>query len=153
MKKYILVLVALWVTSVTLAQNKPQTNSPSPKVSFNGKTCDALIAKLVDPNDYQGVELAGIGAGDMLKAKGKKPTGMNVNLKKDAKVMNMAEFFDSYKVPAANQEVIKVNGVALKIRENFLASKTMIGKVDFGKDAAGKPFTNITTTNNKTIKK
>jgi len=145
MKNFFLVLVSFLIVSSSLAQTN--ANNSSAKVSFNGKTCDALIARLVDPNDYLGVELAGISAEDMLKEKGKTPTGMNVNLKKDAKVMNMAEFFDFYKVPEANQKIIKVDGVVLKIRENFLASKMMISKVDFAKDSAGNFFANITTVN------
>jgi hypothetical protein len=152
MKIYPILLFFLFMVKIAVAQKKPFTqekSNPISKTSFNGKECDILVVQLVDPKDVMAVNLAGIGPGDMLKSSGVKSMGVDVSLKEDAKVMNMITFFEYYKVPVSNQEIIKVDGKLLKIRENFLASKTMISKVTLGTDQRGQLFTDIITVNSK----
>ena len=151
MKNFLFFFAFFIMAATAFAQKKlvEKSISSQGQISFNGKSCDALVARLVDPKDFQSVNLAGVSPDDMLKTSGAKPTGMDVSLKENADVMDMAMFFTYYKVPVENQEIIKVNGGILRIKENFLASKTMINKVSFGKDESGKSFTNIITVNSK----
>jgi hypothetical protein len=152
MKIYLVPLIFLFMAKIAVAQKKPSTqekSNPVSKTSFNGKECDVLVVQLVDPKDVMSVNLAGIGPEDMLKSSGVKSMDVDVFLKEGAEVMNMTTFFEYYKVPVSNQEIIKVNGKLLKIRENFLASKTMISKVTLGTDQRGQLFTNIVTVNSK----
>ncbi|KIA91218.1 hypothetical protein OC25_22360 [Pedobacter kyungheensis] len=152
MKLYLVTFAFLFAVNIANAQKKPsRLEKPNPisKASFNGNTCDILVAQLVDPKDFKAVGLSGINAADMLKPKIDKSVGIDVSLKEDAEVMNLTTFFKYYEVPVENQGLIKVNSSALKIMENFLASKTMIRKVELGKDETGKLFANIITLNNK----
>ena len=152
MKFYLVTFALLFAVNIANAQKKPnhqEKSNPISKASFNGNMCDILVAQLVDPRDFKAVALSGISSADMLKPKTDKSVGVDVSLKENAEVMNVTTFFKYYEVPVENQEIIKVNGSALKTKENFLASKTMIRKVEFGKDQTGKLFTNIITLNNK----
>lgn len=152
MKFYLATFAFLFVVNIADAQTKlghqEKPNSIA-KASFNRNACDILVGQLVDPKDFKAMALSGISSADMLKPKTDKSVGVDVSLKEDAEVMNVTTFFKYYEVPVENQEIIKVNGSALKTKENFLASKTMIRKVEFGKDQTGKLFTNIITINNK----
>lgn len=132
----------LAITASVFAQ---KSNQPTIKCAFNGKSCDPLVARLVDPKDFKSVNLAGISAADMSKTNARKPTGMDITLKESAKVMDLKGFFETYKVPLKNQGIIKVNGAILQTKVNFLASSTVIKKVDFGNDKSGNSFTNILT--------
>ncbi|RQO72726.1 hypothetical protein DBR40_15605 [Pedobacter sp. KBW01] len=152
MKFYLATFALLFAVSIANAQKKPnhqEKPNPISKASFSGNACDILVGQLVDPKDFKAVGLSGISSADMLKPKIDKSIGVDISLKEDAEVMNATAFFKYYEVPAENQELIKVNGSALKTLENFLASKTMIRKVEFGKDQTGRLFTNIVTLNNK----
>ena len=152
MKFYLITFALLFAVSIVNAQKRPnqqEKSNPISKASFNGNACDILVGQLVDPKDFKAIGLAGISSGDILKPKMDKSIGVDVSLREDAEVLNAMAFFKYYEVPVENQEIIKVNGSALKTMENFLASKTMIRKVEFGKDQTGKLFTNIITLNNK----
>ncbi|MDQ0969357.1 hypothetical protein QFZ20_004760 [Flavobacterium sp. W4I14] len=152
MKIYLVPLIFLFMAKIAVAQKEPITqeeSNPVSKTSFNGKECYVLVVQLVDPKDVMSVNLTGVGPEDMLKSSGVKSMDVDVSLKEGAEVMNMTTFFEYYKVPVSNQEIIKVNSKLLKVRENFLASKTMISKVTFGTDQRGQLFTNIVTVNSK----
>lgn len=149
MKKYTFLILALLISATTFAQKSTirQTQAkPASKTRFfvDEKETDILVAKLIDPKNYASVGLSGVSPSDMTSKKmSKTPTALRMVTKPDAKFMNLGQFFERYKVPPANQQLIKVNGELLTIKEGFLANETRIAKVEINKDAAGNPFINI----------
>ncbi|TCC93946.1 hypothetical protein EZ428_04010 [Pedobacter frigiditerrae] len=151
MKNYIYLILALFISSPTFAQkpaNKQATTKTTPKTKFfiDEKEADILVAKLIDPDNYASVDVAGISPADMTQgAMPKKPTSLNMSTKPGAKFITLAQFFERYKVPTAYQQMIKVNGELLTIRDNFLANESRVAKVELSKGALDDAFINIIT--------
>jgi len=145
MKNYIYLILALLISSSAFAQ-KPATIKTTPKTRFfvDEKEADILVAKLIDPNNYASLNVSGISSSDMTKGTmPKKPTSLNMFTKPGAKFMNLEQFFERYKVPTAYQQIVKVNGDRLTIRDNFLANESRIAKVELSKGSIGDAFINI----------
>ncbi len=145
MIKYAYFIIALLISATTFAQT-PTTATPKAKFFVDDKEADILVAKLIDPANHASMSIGGVSAPDMTKKTlTKKPTSLHISTKADAKFMSLGEFFEAYKVPEMNRNIIKVNGELLLIKENFLANKSRISKVEINKDATGSAFINIIT--------
>ncbi len=148
MKKHIFLVIAILFSLTTFAQkpsNKQKVTPPfKTKFFVDEKEADILVAKLIDPNNYQSIGIEGISPADMnAKILPNKQRALRMVLKSKAKFMTLSEFFERYKVPVENQQIIKVNGDLLTIRENFLANENRIGKIELNKDGAGLGYVNI----------
>ncbi|MEJ5994053.1 hypothetical protein WG904_06415 [Pedobacter sp. Du54] len=150
MKKFAYLIIALLISTTAFAQktsNKQKKQSTSLKTRFfvDEKEADHLVAKLIDPKNYASMGISGISPGDIANNRpiGNKQKTLRMVTKPNAKFMNLDQFFEHYKVPVANQQIIKVNGDLLSIRENFLANENRIGKVELNTDNEGKPYVNI----------
>lgn len=145
MKKYIYLIFTLLIANQVFAQ-KTISSAPTTKFFVNEIEADILVAKLIDPANYISIGLGGVTQSDVIGDKMKKiPTSLNMTTKADAKFLNLAEFFAIYKVPAANQKVVKVNGSLLKLKEGFLANQSRIAKVIFKNDELGNNYIDIIT--------
>ncbi|MES2651407.1 MAG: hypothetical protein V4663_06685 [Bacteroidota bacterium] len=146
MRKYIFLAITLVISATTFAQ-KPTTSTPKAKFFVDEKETDILVAKLIDPANQASISIGGVLPSDMTKKTlNNKPTSLHITTNPDAKFMSLNEFFEVYKVPEANRNIIKVNGELLRMKDNFLANKSRIAKVEQNKDATGTAFINIITT-------
>lgn len=144
MKKILFILIIVISAASVFAQSKPVTKktipASAPKMLIDGKDVDRLVFRLLDPKDIQNVQVGTI--------TNSTPT-INSILKPSAKPLDLQEFFTTYNIPEVNQNIIKVNGNLLKKKENFIASKSMIERVNLDKDATGHPSINIITVKEK----
>lgn len=145
MKKYIYLIFVLLFANQVFAQ-KTINSASTTKFFVNEIEADMLVTKLIDPSNYISIAIGGVTQSDVSGDKMKKiPTSLNMTTKEDAKFLNLADFFTFYKVPAVNQNIIKVNGSLLKMRAGFLANQSRIAKIELAKDKMGNNYLNIIT--------
>ncbi|RYG18533.1 MAG: hypothetical protein EOO07_08750 [Chitinophagaceae bacterium] len=150
MKKYTYLILAVLISASTFAQkpsSRQKKDSAPLKTKFfvDDREADHLVAKLIDPKNYASIGISGISPSDIVNNRpiGNQQKTLKMVTKPNAKFMNLNQFFERYNVPVANQQIIKVNGELITIRENFLANENRIGKVELNTNSQGKAYVNI----------
>ncbi|WP_443937675.1 hypothetical protein [Pedobacter sp. MW01-1-1] len=145
MKNFLIIIAFLLSVKGAFAQTKAVAKQKAPVIMYvDGRPLDVLMGQLIDPKEISSITVRGIGPNDIGTSKEKNLQGINLFFKKDAEIMNLDQFFKFYKVPEGNRGLILINGKPVASKEGFLASKSMIEKVDFGTDKSGNLFVNIT---------